>query len=98
MGFEVQLSCYLVRPSSRQCRLRVTGKAGDVSLAFPLSRLGDVVAGLRAHEGVHRDAEGFLDALGNFGGEAGAFVEEGEQGRAGDLMPRTRAASVTERP
>ena len=64
--------------------LRFAGEARNIELAFALSRLGYVVAGLHAHEGVHRDAEGLLDAQGHFRGEAGAFLEEAGEGRAGD--------------
>ena len=65
-------------------RLRVAGEPRHVDLAFSLSCLGDVVAVLHSHEGVHGDAEGLFDAQGHFWGEGGAFVEKGGEGRAGD--------------
>ena len=73
-----------MRRYSCQRRLRIAGEAADVDLAFTLSRLGDVVAVLHAHEGIHGDAEGLFDAQGHFRGEGGAFVEQRGESRAGD--------------
>jgi hypothetical protein len=60
------------------------GDAGDADLLLALAGLGDVVGRLHTHEGVHFDAEGFLDAEGHVTGEVGLGVEQAGKGGPGD--------------